>query len=66
MLKDLETTMMDKRHIEISTVGKHARSLRPIFKMALNDSIVFNNDYLFGRYKYIISEVTKAKKSLFQ
>ena len=57
---------MDKRHIEISTVGKHARNLRSIFKMALNDSIVFNNDYLFGRYKYIISEVTKAKKSLFQ
>ena len=63
-LKELETTLMAKRHIEISTVGKHARNLRSIFKMALNDSIVSNNDYPFGRYKYMIPEVTKAKKSL--
>ena len=63
-LKELETSLMAKRHIEISTVGKHARNLRSIFKMALNDSIVSNNDYPFGRYKYMIPEVTKAKKSL--
>jgi len=63
-LKDMEVKMMEERGIEISTVGKHARNLRAIFKMALSEEFITNKEYPFGRYKYVIPEVTQAKKSL--
>ena len=63
-LKEMETSMMEKRGISISTVGKHSRNLRAIFKIALSENFIINKDYPFGRYKYVIPEVTKAKKSL--
>ncbi|HEY8687796.1 MAG TPA: tyrosine-type recombinase/integrase [Chitinophagaceae bacterium] len=60
----MEVKMMEERGIEISTVGKHARNLRAIFKMALTEEFITNKEYPFGRYKYVIPEVTQAKKSL--
>jgi integrase len=63
-LKEIETEMTQNLGIAISTIGKHARNLRSIFKMALNDGVITTADYPFGRYKYIIPEVAKAKKSL--
>jgi hypothetical protein len=32
--------------------------------MAISEGVIAQNDYPFGRYKYVIPEVTKAKKSL--
>ncbi|HEX8332494.1 MAG TPA: site-specific integrase [Segetibacter sp.] len=64
ILKKIEIEFMETRKLEISTVGKHARNLRAIFKMALNEEVISLKDYPFGRYRYIIPEVTKSKKSL--
>ena len=39
-------------------MGKHARNLRAIFNMAISEGVIAQNDYPFGRYKYVIPEVT--------
>jgi integrase/recombinase XerD len=63
-LREIEMNMMESMGITISTVGKHARNLRSIFNMALNEGAITQKQYPFGRYGYIIPEVTKAKKAL--
>ncbi len=63
-LNEIQVLLADKRGIEISTIGKHARNLRHIFKLAINEGIISMLNYPFGRYKYTIPEVTQAKKSL--
>jgi len=63
-LKTIEKHFVDNGGLSISTVGKHFRNLRAIFKMALNDQVIESKSYPFSRYGYIIPQVTKAKKAV--
>jgi integrase/recombinase XerD len=63
-LEDFERYYMEVKKGSISTVGSYTRTLRAIFNIALENSIITENYYPFGKGKYVIPSSSKVKKAL--
>lgn len=63
-LKSYEKWMLEKQEQSISTVGIYLRPLRAIFNKAIEDRIIANDDYPFGKNKYEIKASKNTKKAL--
>ena len=63
-LKDFERYFVDTKKGSLSTVGSYLRPLRAIFNIAIENNIIPNNYYPFGKGKYVIPSSSKVKKAL--
>jgi integrase len=63
-LYDFEKYFLEVKLGSISTVGSYTRPLRAIFNIAIENSIITENFYPFGKGKYVIPSSSKVKKAL--
>ena len=63
-LYDFEKYFLEVNLGSISTVGSYTRPLRAIFNVAIENSIITENFYPFGKGKYVIPSSSKVKKAL--
>lgn len=62
-LKRYEKSMLEAES-SITTVGVYLRSLRTILNIAKSDGMLTEQEYPFGRYKYVIPSPKNIKKAL--
>jgi integrase/recombinase XerD len=63
-LNDFEKYFLEVNLGSISSVGSYTRPLRAIFRIAIENSIITENFYPFGKGKYVIPSSSKVKKAL--
>lgn len=63
-LRDYERYMVETKRRSRTTVGIYLRPLRAIFNTAIEDGIISQDLYPFGRRKYTIPAPTSTKKAL--
>lgn len=63
-LRDYERYMVETKRRSRTTVGIYLRPLRAIFNTAIEDGIISQDIYPFGRRKYTIPAPTSTKKAL--
>jgi integrase len=63
-LNDFEKYFLEVKLGSISSVGSYTRPLRAIFRIAIENSIITESFYPFGKGKYVIPSSSKVKKAL--
>ena len=62
-LFDFEKYFLEIKKGSISTVGSYLRPLKAIFNIAIQDNIITDNYYPFGKNKYTIPSSLRVKKA---
>ena len=63
-LNSYEKWMLEKNGSSITTVSIYLRNLRAILNIAIKEGFIKNENYPFGRHKYIIPQSRNIKKAL--